>query len=62
MPPFALWSRSAVVRLPVALNYLANAIVLEFAFGMLIGFAFRADDRLPATLALGAVGPPDYPL
>jgi peptidoglycan/LPS O-acetylase OafA/YrhL len=46
---------SAIARLPIALDYLANPIVLEFGFGMLIRLAFLADYRLPASLALGIV-------
>jgi exopolysaccharide production protein ExoZ len=41
-----------VLSLPLALDYLSNPIVLEFAFGMLIGLAMKSDYRLPAWISI----------
>jgi peptidoglycan/LPS O-acetylase OafA/YrhL len=37
--------------LPMPLSYWSDPIVLEFAFGMMLALAYRADARLPAPIA-----------
>ena len=44
-----------VLSLPLPLDYLSNPIVLEFAFGMLIGLAMKSGYRLPGWISIAVV-------
>ena len=50
---FGLWGRQ--LTLPVPLSILADPIILEFVFGMLVALAYREGLKLPQAAALGLI-------
>ena len=50
---FGLWGRQ--LALPVPLSILADPIILEFVFGMLVALAYREGLKLPQAAALGLI-------